>query len=93
MTNKPGRERDQAIEQLAQYLNLTPEAIEIAEGWSILPEGTRRHLKLVIDDHIASQHPLLRDLYANASHVDQLRFNREVERLQDTIRKSPPPRE
>ena len=87
--SRPTR-REKAIEQLAQYLNLSPEAIDIAEGWSILPEGTRRHLKLVIDDHIASLHPLLRELYGNASHQDQLRFNRIITRIQGEKRGQPP---
>jgi len=82
--------RGQAIERLAAYLNLSPEALDIAQGWSILPPGPQRHVKLVIDDYIASKHPLIRQLYSNATHSDQLRFNRIVEEAQDRARGIPP---
>lgn len=93
MSRKPNPERDEAIERLAEYLNLTPEALSIAQGWSILPEGPQRHVKILIDDYIARQHPLLRDLYVNVSHAAQLRFNSIVEAAQDRIRGLPPSEE
>ncbi len=79
-----GRRRDYetAIEQLAEYLSLSHEAIEIAEGWSILPPTMQRHFHLMISDYIASQAPVLQPLYAASSHQDQLRFNRIIERAQ-----------
>ena len=73
---------DQAITQLAEYLSLSDAAIQIAEGWSILPETMQRHFQLLIDDYIGGQSAELRRLYENASHQDQLRFNRIVERAQ-----------
>ena len=79
-----------AIEELAQLLNLTPEALNIAEGWSILPETMQRHVKILIDDYITTEIPQLADLYANASGKAQLRFNRIVERIQDEKRGIPP---
>ena len=70
------------VEQLCEVLNLSREAISIAEGWSILPERSRRHVKILIDDHVAALAPQLRELYSNASIVAQLRFNRIAERIQ-----------
>lgn len=79
-----------AVDQLAQVLGLTHDAITIAEGWSILPEGMQRHVKILIDDYIASEIPQLAALYANTSHSAQLRFNRIVERVQGDKRPPPP---
>lgn len=73
---------DRAVAQLAQQLNLSEDALSVAEGWSILPEGIQRHFKLLIDEYIANLHPVLRDLYGNARLSDQQRFNRLVERIQ-----------
>lgn len=78
----------EAVEKLAAMLNLSEDAIAVAEGWSILPEGIRRHFKLLLDDYIASLHPTLQELYGNARHADQLRFNRIVERVQ-ALRRPP----
>lgn len=86
MPNRPNQNRDEAIERLAQYLNLTPDAIAVAEGWSILPEGPQRHVKLLIDDYIASRNPVLQTIYANATHTDQLRFNSIIEAAQEKWR-------
>lgn len=72
----------EAVEQLASILNLSEEALAVAEGWSILPESIRRHFKLLLDDYIAAQHPTLQALYANARHADQLRYNRIIQRIQ-----------
>lgn len=79
-------EREEAVERLAEYLSLSPEALSIAEGWSILPEGPQRHVKLLIDDYIASVNPVLQPLYTNASRADQLRFNDIIERAQARLR-------
>jgi len=78
----PKEDYQSAIEELAQYLNLTPEALDIAEGWSILPEGAKRHVKILIDDHIATAIPLLKPLYERTSHRAQKRFNDIAERIQ-----------
>lgn len=75
-----------AAEELASLLNLSEDALSVAEGWSILPEGIQRHFKLLIDEYIANLNPALEDLYANARTEDQLRFNRIVERAQDELR-------
>lgn len=87
MGQKSPPSRDEAIELLAAYLNLSPEALAIAEGWSILPEGPRRHVKLLIDDYIASTNPVLRRLYDNVSQADQLRFNAIIEHAQAKLRR------
>lgn len=79
---KKGLRYEQAVEQLAQVLSLSDDAIRIAEGWSILPEGMQRHVKLVIDDYVSSHHPVLRRLYDAASHADQARINRVIEAWQ-----------
>lgn len=71
-----------AVDQLAKYLNLNEDAISIAEAWSILPSSLQRHFKLLIDDYISHLHPTLAELYANARERDQLRFNRIAERIQ-----------
>ncbi len=82
-------ERHDALEQLCKLLNLTDEAIAIAEGWSILPAHMQAHFSLVLSDYLASQHPLLADLYANVSRQDQLRFNRIIEAAQARLRGQP----
>ena len=79
-------ERHDAVEQLCKLLNLSDEAITIAEGWSILPPHLQAHFTLVLSDYIAEQYPLLADLYANASRQDQLRFNRIIEAAQARVR-------
>lgn len=71
-----------AVQQLAAVLNLSEDAISVAEGWSILPEAIQRHFKRLMDEYIAGLHPMLAELYANAKHADQLRFNRIAERAQ-----------
>ncbi len=81
---------DRAVAQLAQQLNLSEDALSVAEGWSILPEGIQRHFKLLIDEYIANLNPVLRDLYSNARLADQTRFNRIVERIQSQHRGQPP---
>ena len=78
------------VDQLCAALNLTPEAISIAEGWSLLPERAQRHVKILIDDHIASFAPELRELYSNASIVAQTRFNRVIEQAQARLQGTPP---
>ena len=86
-----GRDRYMdAVQQLAAVLNLSEDAISVAEGWSILPEPIQRHFKLLMDEYIAGLHPMLADLYSNAKHADQLRFNRIAERVQ-AERRAPPP--
>ena len=75
-----------AVEELASLLNLSEDALTVAEGWSILPEGIQRHFKLLINEYIANLNPVLESLYANARTQDQLRFNRIVERVQAEIR-------
>lgn len=82
---------EEVVAHLASYLSLNEEAILIAEGWSILPPGIQRHVKLLIDDYIASQHPLLQRMYAAASAHDQQRINRILEDVQR--RRGPPARE
>ena len=84
------RSRKEAIEMLAEYISLTPEAIEIAEGWSLLDKRAKRHVKILIDDHIANLIPVLRPLYENSSNAAQLKFNRVIERIQDQKRGIPP---
>lgn len=79
----------EAAQQLAAILKLSDEAISVAEGWSILPEPIQRHFKLLIDEYIAGIDPSLAELYANARHADQLRFNRIVERVQTEKRSGP----
>lgn len=79
-----------AVEELASLLNLSEDALSVAEGWSILPEGIQRHFKLLIDEYIANLSPVLVSLYSNARTQDQLRFNRIVERVQANIRGAPP---
>lgn len=85
-----GKDYETAIGQLAAYLQLSDEAILVAEGWSILTPRLQRHVKLLIDDYIGSQVPVLKALYANSSHQDQLRFNRIIERIQNKKRGQPP---
>lgn len=87
--------RDEALEQLCKLLNLTDDAIAIAEGWSILPAHMQAHFTLLLNDYIAQQHPLLAELYAHASRQDQLRFNRIVEAAQARVRsrRDPPAQE
>ena len=77
------------VDELCALLNLTPDAISIAEGWSILPERSQRHVKILIDDHVASLTPELRELYSNASIIAQRRFNRIVERVQAAVHHKP----
>ena len=81
------RDRQQkATEQLLETLGLSEDAVEIAQGWSLLPDTLQRHVKILIDDYLGRSIPSLRDLYANSSHADQLRFNRLVEAAQARIR-------
>lgn len=79
-------EYQRAIDQLTQLLNLPDEAIDIAEGWALLPDRMQRHVKILIDDYIASQIPQLRQLYENSSYKAQIRFNRIAERVQNDSR-------
>jgi hypothetical protein len=78
--------RDDHVEQLCRLLNLTDDAISIAEGWSILPPRMKKHVQLVINDYIASQVPALARLYSHASVQDQIRFNRIIEAAQAKAR-------
>jgi hypothetical protein len=55
-----------------------------------LPASVQRHVKVLIDDYVAQQIPLLQPLYANASHPAQLRFNRIIETVQAAKRPRPP---
>lgn len=82
---------DEAIEQLAQILSLDDDAILMAQGYSVLPDRMKRHVKLVIDDYISSHHEALRTAYNAVSLSDQLRFNDVVERAQRRARDSRPP--
>jgi len=81
---------DESVAQLLEYLSLSDEAIHIAEGWSLLDDRAKRHVKILIDDHISREIPQLRQYYANVSIKDQERFNRVVERVQDRYRGIPP---
>ena len=79
---------DRAIQQLAAYLNLSDEAISVAEGWSILPTDAQRHVTLLINDYIAKIIPSVADLYSAASRPDQIRMNRILERIQEKKRRN-----
>lgn len=78
------------MEQLCKILNLSDEALAIAEGWSILPAGMQMHVQLLINEYIAREVPALKKLYGNASARDQLRFDRIIEAAQDRVRQRPP---
>lgn len=80
----------EAVTKLASILNLSDDAIAIAEGWAALPEPIQRHFKLLLDEYVASALPVLQQLYSNACHADQLRFNRIAERLQADRHTKPP---
>jgi len=82
MLRKNPKDRDEAVQLLTEYLNLSDEALDIAEGYELLPDGAKRHIRLVINDFIASNIPALRRLYEAASHPDQVRFNRIIEEAQ-----------
>ena len=86
----PDNDYEKAIEDLAKLVGLSPEAVYIAEGWMLLDERAQRHFKLLIDDHVANQIPMLKPYYDAASLPDQIRFNRIVERYQGDIRGVPP---
>ena len=86
--NSKRRSIDEALYMLTSYVALSDEAISIAEGWSILPPRAQRHIKILIDDHIAQLSPDLAKLYDNTSGPDQLRFNALIEEFQRT-RRSP----
>lgn len=79
-----------AIEQLCKLLDLSDEAISIAEGWSVLPDPLKDHIRLLMSEYIARQHPLLREMYSGATRSDQERFNRMIEAAQDKLRGVPP---
>lgn len=85
------KDYDRAVEHLARLVGLSDEALHIAEGWTLLPDRARRHVKLLIDDHIAQIIPELRQLYENASRPDQERANRVIERAQARRRGPPSP--
>lgn len=74
--------KNDALEQLCKLLNLSEEAISVAEGWSILPPRLQAHFTLLMNDYLASQHPLIAQMYANASRQDQIRANRIIEAWQ-----------
>lgn len=78
------------VERLCKLLNLSDEAISIAEGWSILPPRLKAHFSLLLGEHLARELPVLQDLFANASRQDQLRFDRLIEKAQDRARGIPP---
>ena len=80
---------DDAITQLSELLNLSDDAIAIAEGWSILPTDAQRHVNLLINDYVAKLIPPVAPLYENAFGTDQLRFNRVIERHQAQTREPP----
>lgn len=82
--------RADEVEQLCKILNLSDEALAIAEGWSILPAGMQMHVQLLINEYIAREVPALKKLYGNASARDQLRFDRIIEAAQDRVRQRPP---
>lgn len=86
----PDNRYDDAVHKLASLLNLSDDAIIIAQGWSVLPESLQRHFKLVIDDYISNLNPALRELYSNTRQSDQIRFNRLIEDIQDKKRGIPP---
>ena len=90
MDDQNARRNDDALALLAAFVQLGPDALHIAEGWSILPERAQRHVKILIDDYIASMSPELKRLYSNAALHDQLRFNRIIERAQQRDRGYPP---
>lgn len=78
------------VARLAAHLNLSDEALAVAEGFSILPESAQDHVVMLIDDYIAQRIPTLRTIYGNRSMRDQRRFNAIVERIQDRRRGIPP---
>lgn len=82
--------KDDAIEQLAKLLNISDEAIAIAEGYSILPPRLQAHITMLIGDYLGQEYPVLHRLFANASREDQLRFNRIIERAQKDARRNRP---
>ena len=84
------KSRDQAVELLAQYFSLGERELNVAEGFSLLTERAKRHVEILINDHIANEIPQLRQIYDNISHQDQQRFNRVIERIQDVKRGIPP---
>ena len=79
---KKPKSRDEAIEMLSEYLSLSDEAIQMAEGWMLLEPRVQRHVKIIIDENIASRSEILRQAYANVSHADQQRFNSIIEKAQ-----------
>lgn len=89
--NNKRRAVDEALQLLTSYIALSDEAVAIAEGWSILPPRAQRHIKILIDDHIAQLSPDLAKLYENTSGPDQLRFNALIEEFQRSRRPSGDP--
>lgn len=84
------RPRNGSAERRAAVLELSDDALAVAEGWSILPAAIQRHFKLLIDEYIANQSPVLREMYDNAREPDQVRFNRIVEEVQARLRGTGP---
>ena len=83
------KKRADQIEQLCKILNLSDDAIAVAEGWSILPYGIQRHVQLLINDYVASEIPAVKKLYSGTRRQDQLRFNRIIEAAQARARGGP----
>ena len=83
------RPSSDAVDLIAQYVNLSPEALQIAEGWTVLPSELQRHVKLVIDGYIATQNPTLKKLYDSARPRDQVRASHRIEQVQDRLRGIP----
>ena len=61
------------------------EQTDIADAWPLLPESTRHHVQLLIDDAVVTEIPQLRSSYENASRTDQKRANAILERAQRRI--------
>lgn len=78
---------EDAIAQLAELLNLSDEAIQVAMGFETASESVRRHVRLILNDDMAARFPVLKALYDEARGADQERFNRMIEEAQRRARR------
>ena len=60
---------------------LSKQAIEVAEGWTLLPPPMKAAICGIINEHLPrlADSPTLRELYDNANRHDQARYERNCE--------------
>ena len=74
------RERARETPQPAKTSHLSDQAIEVAEGWTLLPPRMKAAICGIINEHLPRlvDSPTLRELYDNANWHDQARYEQHL---------------